>query len=303
MGGESAGSRSIAGTGLACCDIRRITGRRGLLLDLNTIAAIEAPRSRSGLAAWRDGDAWLGGGTWLFSEPQVHLRRLIDLAGMGWTPLTVREAGLEIAATCTIAELNAAVLPEAWIAAKLIRSCSRSLLASFKIWNMATVGGNICLALPAGAMTSLTVALDGAGTIWMPDGGDRTLPIAELVTGANANALAPGEVLRRIDISAEALLRQTAFRQISLTAHGRSGALLIGTRGPRDFALTVTAATPRPVQLRFATVPDAAVLAEAIERAIPPAGYYDDMHGRPDWRRHVTLLFAEEIRRELGGVS
>ncbi len=277
------------------------TTRRAALLDLNTIAAIEVPRSRGALTGWRDGDAYLGGGTWLFSEPQVHLRRLIDLAGLGWTPVSVSDAGLEIAATCTIAELNEAVLPEAWIAAKLIRQCSRSLLASFKIWNMATVGGNICLALPAGAMTSLTAALDGMATIWMPDGGERRLPVADLVIGANANALRPGEVLRRIDITAEALMRRTAFRQISLTTHGRSGALLIGTLGAAGFSLTVTASTPRPVQLRFGAVPAAAALADAIEQAIPPAAYFDDMHGRPDWRRHVTLLFAEEIRRELGG--
>ncbi len=271
-----------------------------MLLDLNTIAAIEVPRSRSGLPGWQDGDAWLGGGTWLFSEPQTHLRRLIDLSGLDWTPLAVSESGLEIAATCTIAELNAAALPETWIAAKLIGQCSRSLLASFKIWNMATVGGNICLALPAGAMISLTAALDGIGIIWTPDGGERRLPIVELVTGANTNALRPGEVLRRIDLSAEALMRRSAFRQISLTTHGRSGALLIGTLGSDGFSLTVTASTPRPVQLRFAAMPDAMSLTDAIERAIPPAAYFDDMHGRPDWRRHVTLLLAEEIRGELG---
>ncbi len=33
---------------------------------------------------WREGDSWLAGGTWLFSEPQPHLRRLLDLQGFGW---------------------------------------------------------------------------------------------------------------------------------------------------------------------------------------------------------------------------
>ncbi len=27
--------------------------------------------------------------------------------------------------------------------------------------------------------------------------------------------------------------------------------------------------------------------------------YYDDLHGSPDWRRHMTLRLAEEIRQEL----
>ena len=117
---------------------------------------------------------------------------------------------------------------------------------------MATVGGNLCMALPAGPMISLTAALDGVCTIWTPDGGERQLPIADFVTGANANALRPGELLRQIDMPAAALTRRTAFRQISLTPLGRSGALLIGTLGgDGGFALTVTASTPRPVRLRF----------------------------------------------------
>jgi CO/xanthine dehydrogenase FAD-binding subunit len=293
---------------LACCDAApvgwHLTTRRASVLDLNTIAAIDVPHSREALTGWRRGDAWLGGGTWLFSEPQVHLRRLIDLSGMGWPPLVISETGLEIAATCTIAELDAAVLPAAWTAAPLIGQCCRALLASFKIWNMATVGGNICLALPAGAMTSLTAALDAAATVWTPDGAERRMGIPDLVVGANENALRPGEVLRSIAIPAEALMRRSAFRQLSLTRHGRSGVLLIGTRSETGgFALTVTASVPSPVQLRFDSMPTTEQLAGAIEFKIPPAAYYDDMHGRPDWRRHVTRLCAEEIRNELAASS
>jgi len=87
-----------------------------------------------------------------------------------------------------------------------------------------------------------------------------------------------------------------------VTALGLGSSQLTATLGSvsGSTTLTVTAATPAPVQLRFGAVPDAAHLADAIERAIPPAAYFDDMHGRPDWRRHVTLLYAEEIRTELG---
>jgi len=40
---------------------------------------------------------------------------------------------------------------------------------------------------------------------------------------------------------------------------------------------------------------------QRLEKAIPDALYYDDIHGLPDWRKHMTQLFAEEIRLELGG--
>ncbi|GJD50173.1 hypothetical protein OPKNFCMD_2910 [Methylobacterium crusticola] len=270
-------------------------------MDLNTIDAVVAPRGRRDLPAWRAGDAWLAGGTWLFSEPQPALRRLVDLASLGWPAHAVTAQGLAIGATCTIAALDRLDLPAEWTASPLVGQCCRALLGSFKVWNAATVGGNLCMALPAGPMTALAAALEGTCVIWTPDGGERGLGVLDFVRGPQETALRPGEVLRRIDLPARALARRTAFRRISLSPEGRSGALLIGTRDPAGgWALTVTAATRRPVRLALADAPDAAGLRAALAAAIPDALWYDDVHGRPDWRRHVTGLLAEEIRAELG---
>ena len=49
----------------------------------------------------------LAGGTVLFSYGSQTLRRLLDLTSAGWPALTVTADGLEIAATCTVAELYA----------------------------------------------------------------------------------------------------------------------------------------------------------------------------------------------------
>ncbi|ACA19122.1 molybdopterin dehydrogenase FAD-binding [Methylobacterium sp. 4-46] len=271
-------------------------------MDLNTITAHLTPRGREDLAAWRPGDAWLAGGTWLFSEPQPGVTRLIDLARLGWPPLEIDAEGMRIGATCTIARLDRAECPAAWIAAPLIGQCCRALLGSFKIWTMATVGGNLCMALPAGPMIALTAALDGTCLIWQRDGGERRLPVTEFVRGPQETALQPGEVLRRIDLPAEALRRRAAFRRISLSPNGRSGALLIGTRDAAGaLALTVTASTRRPVRIAFPALPAAGALAAALADAIPPGLTHDDVHGAPEWRRQVTLLLAEEIRQELDG--
>ncbi|AWN37238.1 FAD binding domain-containing protein [Methylobacterium radiodurans] len=268
-------------------------------MDLNTIESVLTPGVREALPPWRTGDAWLAGGTWLFSEPQPHLARLVDLAGLGWAPHAVTAEGLSIGATCTIAALERLDLPADWAARPLVGQCCRALLGSFKVWNAATVGGNLCLALPAGPMIALTAALDGTCLIWTPEGGERHLPVLDLVLGPCATALHPGEVLRRIDLPAAALRRRAAFRRIALSPNGRSGALLIGTLdGTGAFALTVTAATRRPLQVRFATVPEAGALESALA-AIPDDLWYDDVHGAPAWRRHVTGLLAAEIRGEL----
>src|ERR1700753_3907837 len=233
-------------------------------MDLNTIAEVAHPRSRSELPVWTAGDAWLAGGTWLFSEPQVHLRRLINLTDLGWPALTIGEHGLSIAATCTIAQLDALACPADWLAAQLINQCCRAFLASFKIWKTATVGGNLCMSLPAGPMIALTAALDGLCTIWKADGDEQTPAALDFVTGNRCNGLAPGDLLRQIDLPLAALTRRTAFRQISLTPVGRSAALLIGSlNSGDDLTITVTASTTRPVQLSLPAIPQPKQLREA----------------------------------------
>jgi CO/xanthine dehydrogenase FAD-binding subunit len=267
-------------------------------MDLNTVTEIAIPQSRADLPPHAQGDAFLAGGTWLYSEPQPSLTRLIDITQLPWPPLIADDTGLQIAATCTIATLAAFDPPPSWTAGPLILQCCRALLGSFKIWNMATVGGNICMALPAGPMTSLATALRATCLIWTPGGAERRLPIENFVLGPQQTALAPGELLRAIEIPMKALLARFAFRQISLNPVGRSGALLIGTLAPTGFALTITAATTRPIRLDFPALPTRPQLADRLA-AIPDALYYDDVHGAPAWRRHMTFRFAEEIRQDL----
>jgi CO/xanthine dehydrogenase FAD-binding subunit len=269
-------------------------------MDLNTITAVAHPQTRCDLPVWTSGDAWLAGGTWLFSEPQVHLTRLIDLTDLRWPALTITESHLAIAATCTISQLDALACPTDWLAAPLISQCCRAFLASFKIWKTATVGGNLCMSLPAGPMISLTSALDGVCTIWKASGGEQKVSVVDFVTGNQRNRLTSGDLLRQIDIPIAALKRRSAFRQISLAPVGRSAALLIGSLDSDGaLKLTVTASTVRPIQLSFPKPPDATALRAAIAQQITDDLYHTDIHGKPLWRKHMTLRLAEEIRGEL----
>jgi CO/xanthine dehydrogenase FAD-binding subunit len=281
-------------------------------MDLDTVTALPRPTDRAELTGLlRDpGARPLAGGTWLFSESQPHLRTLVDLTSLGWPTLAVTERGLEISATCTLAELatfaGSPARPPGWPALDLASPCCEALAGSFKIWHTATVGGNICLALPAGPMTSLAAALDGIAVVWTggepggdPAGGsERRVPVAEFVRGDRVTALVPGEVLRAVELPAPALGSRTAFRRASLAAQGRSGSVVIGRRDTDGgFVLTVTAAVDRPHRFAFPVTPTAARLAEAL------AGidlWFDDPHGAPDWRRAVTGLLAEQVRVELG---
>jgi CO/xanthine dehydrogenase FAD-binding subunit len=272
-------------------------------LNINTITSVKRPASATDIKEWQAGDAWLAGGTWLFSEQQPKLNTLIDLHQLNWPALTVTPAGLDIAATCRIADLHAFKGEAAWTAVALIPACCECLLASFKIWNAATAGGNICMSLPAGAITTMAVSLEARFTLLARDGSSRIVPSLDFVTGNNQNILKPGELLSNIHLPASALSKRFALRRGSLTHLGRSAALLTGTQahGGGDMLITITAATPRPVQIRLPGDATAAALKQAIDVAIPKDGYFDDVNGTPAYKRHVTYYYAEEIRAELAG--
>jgi CO/xanthine dehydrogenase FAD-binding subunit len=275
-------------------------------MDLNTITeVVRHPSDRPG-SGWREGDAWLAGGTWLFSDQQPDLRRLVDLAPLGWDTLLPGDVGLEIGAMCTIHDLYALVAPDDWLAAALLKTSCEAFLASFKVWNSATVGGNICMSLPAGPMITMSVALEATYTLWAADGSERTVDAADFVTGDHENVLRPGEILRKIDIPVSALRKRHTHRRFTLTHLGRSTLFMIATQTPHrtDLLLTITAGTSRPVVLKFDAMPDAEMLRGSVDE-IPEDVWFDDPNGTPDHRRHLAKYYAEEIRAELsaGGAA
>jgi CO/xanthine dehydrogenase FAD-binding subunit len=267
--------------------------------------------------AWRPGDSWLAGGTVLYSYGTDITRgaptRLLDLSEAGWEPVRwLEEDGelhaLEIAATCRVADiyafadrddLPAEVLP----GLDLFAPCCDSFVASWKIWNVSTVGGNVATGLPAGPMISLLSGLDATTILLGPGGTRRSVAVTDLVLGEATTALADGELIRAFRIPVQALRQPCAFRRISLTERGRSAALLIGrTVSQGRYRLAVTASTRRPHMVdvgagtEWPATPDG--LSAAIESSVD-GNWHDDVHGTPQWRRDMTHLLAHEILDEL----
>jgi CO/xanthine dehydrogenase FAD-binding subunit len=267
-------------------------------MDLVSVRTVRTPSHRDDLA-FAPGDRPLGGGTWLFSEEQPGLTGLVDLTTLGW-PDTERAPGtLRIAATCTIARLLRVRPDDDWTAWPLVDRCANALLASFKVWNAASVGGNVAVGLPAGAMTALLTTLDATAVVWTPDGGERRVPVERLVLGVQTLDLRHGEVIRAFDLPEEALRATSGFRRVSLSPHGRSGSLVTARWSAAGFVLVVTAATPRPVVFRWPAVPTADEVDAALDAVLGSDGdWYDDPHGSPRWRRAVSTRFAHELRDE-----
>lgn len=253
-------------------------------MDLSCVTSFRPARDRADLRL-QPGETLLGGGTWLFSEPQPGTTGLVDLTTLGWEPVELLDGRLRLAATCTIEQALAAP----WgLATGLARQCADALLMSWKVQRTATVGGNLCLALPAAAMVSLLGGLGAEAVVWTAEGGERREPVTSLVRGVQLTSLHPGEVLRAVEVALPA--SAPVFRRTSLAPMGRSATVVVGTRE----AITVTAATTRPVVLDPVS-PDAGLAAVTC--------WYDDPHGPADWREAVTTRFVHEVAAELAGAA
>jgi len=252
---------------------------------------------------WRDaepglvlapGEAWLAGGTWLFSEPQPAVRGLVDLTALGWPAWETDASRLTIAATCTIAELVERSERSDLPALAMVRPCADSLVMSTKIQAAATVGGNVCLALPAGAMTSLLAGL-GATTVVLGRAGVRREPVAGFVQGARRTSLVAGEVVRGFEVDLEVLRRPAAFRRFALTSLGRTGGIVVGRPTPGGITVAVTGSTARPWVLHLDST-DSRAIDAAVDTIVP---WHDDPHGAPDWREAQTRRCVHEVVEEL----
>lgn len=265
-------------------------------MDITTVTSYRPARTRADLVL-APGEVVMAGGTWLMSEPQPTTTGFVDLTTLGWPDLEVTATGLRIGATCTIARLLAwaeSEAPTEWTSLALARPSADALLASFKIWNTATVGGNVCQAFAAGAMIAMLATLDATALIWTLDGGEREIPVAELVIDNQATSLAPGEIVRALDVPARALRSRVGLQKIALAELGRSGAVVTARVDPDGAAVfVVTAAVRRPRVLRFARVPGAGELRDAVASA---TDFYTDPLGSADWRRGVSVVLAERLR-------
>ncbi|WP_120003718.1 molybdopterin cofactor-binding domain-containing protein [Nesterenkonia muleiensis] len=257
----------------------------------------------------RPGDTWVAGGSVLYSYGRDFRTsapsRLLDISTAPWAPLTWHEGlGLEIGATCTVAAFFAAtetleqhgITADRYPGLSLMKPAAEAFVASWKVWNSATVGGNVATALPAGPMTSWLAGM-GATALLLTPGGSRELPVTDLVIGDGKTALDHGELIRAFFIPAAHLARPAVMARESLTRYGRSACLLIGQRvDESSLRLTVTASTSRPVVLDTGLGPDDA---RAAAETLPDSLWVDDVHGSPDWRRRTTHRLAAELAAAL----
>ncbi len=149
----------------------------------------------------------------------INLAKLKD---SNFTSIFLSEDGIRIGALTTMTDvLSNKHLQKFPVLIEAVES-----FASVQIRSVATVGGNLCTASPAGDVSCALVALGAVAEILIANGQIRTVPLTEFFTGVKTTVLKKNELLRSVLIphqkSAERIL---------------SGFIKIGNRNSMEIAL------------------------------------------------------------------
>lgn len=267
-------------------------------MDLHRVETYLRPHDFTTIKTWDAHHAWLAGGTWLFSEPQPHLHTLVDLEALNWQEIEPEPERIGIGATCSLTQLTSYPWPPSWQATRLFSQAVSALAASFKVTHLATIGGNLCLALAVGVMAPVCVLLDATYEIWKPGGDRRFVPARQFQVGHQQTALQTGEVLRRIWLPSTYLTWRTGFQRFGMTATDPALALVMVAQDPASGATRIClgACVAAPQLLEFGTHPGPADLTPALESI----RWLDDLRASARYRHQITQVL---ITRALSALA
>ncbi len=214
---------------------------------------------------------------------------------------------LHIGAACTLSQiLREPVVPE-WIKRPFAE------MASPAIRNMATIGGNICNASPAGDTLPMLYALDARLTL-QSAGNTEYIAIKDFIAGPGMTSLKPDQILTEISIPATAYTccyyrkvgqrKANSISKISFYAVNNSDTdrisqvkIAFGAVGPVVVRSAEAEALLQGIQkLRISDV--TGEITAIYEKLINPI---DDLRSSKTYRQKVALRLLEDyLARELG---
>ena len=220
----------------------------------------------------------LSGGTALMLMMKAGVlrpARVVSLAGLGLTGISVKAGALHVGAMTTLRELErSAVVREGWpVIARTLRT-----LANVRVRNVATVGGALAHGDPHMDLPPLLCALGARVTIAGPKG-ERTADVDTLYAGYLETTLKPGEIITRMEVP---------------PLEGRGAAYLkFTTRSADDRpAVGVAVALGKP---------DRIFIGAATNRPMPFAENLpieSDSHGSAEYKRHLVQVLVKRAMNE-----
>lgn len=254
----------------------------------------------------RDGSVPIAGGTDLLVAMRKGLTRprcLVDVTVLGMDYIREREGVLAIGATTTFSDIVDSRVVRDKVPALAEAAAS---IGSVQVRNLATIGGNLCAAVPSADSAPPLLALDGEVVV-VGSGGTRSLPLRDLFTGPKQTALRQGELLVEIRVplpppgTGTCFLKVGRRRAVSLAVVNAAVAIRRRPDGTtvEDVRIALGAVAPTPVRavraeqvLRGQPFSEAAVeeAASVAEGEIAPIS---DIRGTAAYRRDVSRALVK----------
>jgi carbon-monoxide dehydrogenase medium subunit len=182
-------------------------------------------------------------------------------------------------------------------------SYAAGLIGDPQVRHRGTIGGAVAHADPAGDFPAVLTALDAEAVVRGP-GGERTIPVSDLVTGVFETALGPQDVLTEIRVRK---LGPAGWSYLKFNRRAQDWATVGVTAVIRrsngtidEAAIAFTNMGPKPVRATAAeqalrAPEDVAAAADAsLEGTDPPT----DTNGTADYRRHVAKVLVRRAVEE-----
>jgi aerobic carbon-monoxide dehydrogenase medium subunit len=226
----------------------------------------------------------------------AHLIDVKSIASLG--KISATKDALRIGATVThwMLERDAHVARTLPALARL-----EANVANVRVRAAGTLAGNLAFAEPHADPPAMLIAL-GARVILEGSAGQRSLSVAELITGMYQTAIGGDEIIVAIEVPLPARDTRAAYVKFQILERPSVGVAAVASVRDGRFvgAPTVVVGAvdemPRPVptaQFAGADARDAGTreaLAEAAQAAVEPTA---DLAGSVDYKRHLVGVFAE----------
>jgi len=125
-------------------------------------------------------------------EVLIDIKGIPNLDGIEYQ----KDTGMRIGALTTIREIELSPVIRKYLP---VLAYAASLLGSVQIRHRATIGGNLCNALPSADMGPYLIGM-GSKAVATSSSGERTLEVERLFASSGQNSLNPGEIVTMIDI-------------------------------------------------------------------------------------------------------
>lgn len=206
----------------------------------------------------------MAGGTdvlvWM-SRREVAPKYLVYIGGLEELKSIREEAGhLHVGALVTQAELakSPLVMQKAAALAVAARSCAGPVVR-----NLATIGGNLGTATPAGDLILASMALKGKVKVRGPRG-ERLIALEEFLVGPQATSLAPGELILEVILPLPSGANGSGFQKL-----GKRKAMTISTASAAaSVVLSPDGSTFADVTVALGSLGSTVIHSDAFEKAL-----------------------------------